>query len=93
MKTYIGIYTPVTHSNGERLVQVCSGSFKHFVGWTDGLGKFDRKGTWQVDDNWSPSQNAEYAKAVQAHQENMGKNAVKTDAHKDGISRVVRVKY
>lgn len=93
MKTLNIIYTPVRHENGQDLVQVCNESFDNFVGWADGQGKFDRIGSWEVCEKWTPEQNAEYARAVDRHQNNLGKQQVTTSTHDDGISRIVTVKY
>jgi hypothetical protein len=60
---YTQIYLPVTHEHYGRLVQVTNPN-GDFCGWADGPGKFDRRGSWQVDDDWSPAQAAELGRIV-----------------------------
>lgn len=58
------IYTPVTHSNGERLVQVTNPDGE-FCGWADGRGKYDIVGTWEIDDEWSPGQEDDLKRVIE----------------------------
>lgn len=63
MASLTQIYIPVTHSNGQKLVQVTNPDGA-FCGWADGRGKYDMAGTWTIDDAWSPSQAAELASVL-----------------------------
>ena len=87
------IYTPVRHEDGSELVQVCNGDFDHFAGFADGRGRYDVPGSWEVAENWTAAQSAEYARAVQGNQNNLGKSCVETGWHRDGISRTITVTY
>lgn len=82
--TVVQKYLPVTHSNGERLVQVCNQAGV-FVGWADGRGKYDISGTWEVDEKWSPEQAAELGRKVAFAKENLARVTVT----ENGLERIV----
>ena len=62
--TITQIYTPVTHSNGNRLVQITTPDGA-FCGWADGTDKYGYVGTWEIDTAWAPVQAAQLAHVVQ----------------------------
>ena len=87
LERWTQIYTPVTHSNGERLVQVTNPDGA-FCGWADGRGKYDIVGTWEIDDEWSPEQEDDLRQAVEGLR--TAGPAVQVTTH--GIERHLRVR-
>lgn len=60
----IRLYLPVTHSNGARLVQITDEAGR-FCGWADGADKYDYPGSWEIDADWNPEQDAAWTHCLQ----------------------------
>ncbi len=84
-KTFTQIYTPVLHSNGERLVQITDDEGV-FRGWADGRGKFDISGTWEIVAKWNLEQAGEYARQLES-----ARSAGRVEIVEKGVQRIVSV--
>ena len=86
-QTYFQVYTPVTHRDGRKLVQVSDGNGT-LLGWADGREKFDITGEWTIDETWSPEQSGQFGHRVEVDR---GFGRVVVKEHDDRISRVIEI--
>ena len=63
--TIASAYTPVRFDKtGLMAVQISVPNTKTMLGWADGLGKFDRTGSWVVCASWSTEQEKQFVDRV-----------------------------
>lgn len=86
MTFYREAYTPVRfEGTGLLAVQISVPGTKELIGWADGLGKYDRTGTWEICEDWEPVQEKQFELCVEKAREYV---SIKI-TYEDKIKRVV----
>lgn len=88
MPKLIQVYTPVTHDDGERLVQITDEN-NNLLGWADGRGKFDITGEWTISNAWSGSQALEFGRVLQR----LTGNGLSHTTIVSGVQRIVTITF